>query len=104
MTFAGAWLLPLVVRAPEDEKFTHRPPASIAHLVEGFSKMKPDLLTIWQTGHLMFAGAMFLAPFAKSFRFATALVVFCGIRREPPLPDSWSALIFLFDLGGNIFY
>lgn len=82
MTFAGAWLLPLVVRAPEDEKFTHRPPASIAHLVEGFSKLKPDLLTVWQSGHLMFAGAMFLAPFAKSFRFATALVVFCGIRKK----------------------
>ncbi|KAL1868694.1 hypothetical protein Daus18300_005828 [Diaporthe australafricana] len=79
MTFAGAWLLPLVVRAPEDEKFTHRPPASIAHLVEGFSKLKPELLTVWQAGHLMFACAMFLAPFAKSFRFATALVVFCGI-------------------------
>ncbi|KAL2290933.1 hypothetical protein FJTKL_14855 [Diaporthe vaccinii] len=79
MTFAGAWLLPLVVRAPEDEKFTHRPPASIANLVEGASKLKPDLLTVWQSGHLMFACAMFLAPFAKSFRFATALVVFCGI-------------------------
>lgn len=82
MTFAGAWLLPLVVRAPEDEKFTHRPPAAIANLVEGFSKLKPDLLTVWQAGHLMFASAMFLAPFAKSFRFATALVVFCGIRKE----------------------
>lgn len=84
MTFAGAWILPLVVRAPEDEKFTHRPPASIAHLVEGFSRVKPDLLTVWQSGHLMFACAMFLAPFAKSFRFATALVVFCGIRKGPP--------------------
>jgi solute carrier family 45, member 1/2/4 len=87
MTFAGAWLLPLVVRAPEDEKFTARPPASIAHLVEGLGKMKPDLLTVWQSGHLMFAGAMFLAPFAKSFRFATALVVFCGIRRQPAFPE-----------------
>lgn len=87
MTFAGAWLLPMVVRAPEDEKFTHRPPASIAHLVEGFSKLKPDLLTVWQAGHLMFASAMFLAPFAKSFRFATALVVFCGIRKKSlPIP------------------
>lgn len=86
MTFAGAWILPLVVRAPEDDNFTARPPASIAHLVEGFSKMKPDLLTVWQLGHVMFASAMFLAPFAKSFRFASALVVFCGIRREPLSP------------------
>ncbi|KAK7739978.1 hypothetical protein SLS53_005572 [Cytospora paraplurivora] len=79
MTFLGAWLLPLLVRSPEDDKFTHRPPQSIAHLVEGFNKVKPDLLTVWQAGHVMFAAAMFLAPFAKSFRVATALVVFCGI-------------------------
>lgn len=97
MTFAGAWLLPLIVRAPEDEKFTHRPPASIANLVEGFSKLKPDLLTVWQSGHLMFACAMFLAPFAKSFRFATALVVFCGIRKETlfqPLSHLLGLLVF----------
>lgn len=103
MTFAGAWLLPLVVRAPEDEKFTARPPASIAHLVEGFSKMKPDLLTVWQLGHVMFASAMFLAPFAKSFRFASALVVFCGIRRES-LSPSWACFDFLFSLKTEIVY
>ncbi|KAF3764932.1 MFS general substrate transporter [Cryphonectria parasitica EP155] len=79
MTFTGAWLLPLFVRAPEDERFTRRPPQSIAHLVEGFSKHKPDLLSIWVAGHVLFASAMFFAPFATSFRFATALVVFCGI-------------------------
>lgn len=79
MTFLGAWLLPLLVRAPEEDKFTHRPPQSIAHLVEGFNKVKPDLLTVWQAGHVMFACAMFLAPFARSFRVATALVVFCGM-------------------------
>lgn len=81
MTFAGAWLLPLFVRAPEDESFTPRPPQSIAHVVEGLNKVKPDLLSVWVTGHALFAGAMFFAPFAASFRFATALVVFCGIRK-----------------------
>lgn len=88
MTFLGAWLLPLLVRAPEDDKFTHRPPQSIAHLVEGFNKVKPDLLTVWQSGHLMFACAMFLAPFARSFWVATALVVFCGMRERTLHPSS----------------
>lgn len=81
MTFTGAWVLPLLVRAPEDEGYTARPPQSIAHLVEGLEKIKPELLTVWITGNILFASAMFWAPFATSFRFATALVVFCGIRK-----------------------
>lgn len=80
MTFAGAWLLPLFVRAPEDEGFTRRPPARIAHLVSGLDRLKPELLTVWVVGHALFASAMVFAPFATSFRFATVLVVFCGIR------------------------
>ncbi|KAJ4394536.1 hypothetical protein N0V93_003755 [Gnomoniopsis smithogilvyi] len=79
MTFTGAWLLPLFVRSPEDEGFTARPPQSVAPLLEALAKVKPDLLTVWVTGHLLFASAMVFAPFAMSFRFATVLVVFCGI-------------------------
>lgn len=86
MTFTGAWVLPLLVRAPEDEGFTARPPQSIAHLVKGLEKIKPELLTVWITGNILFASAMFWAPFATSFRFATALVVFCGIRKCHPSP------------------
>lgn len=81
MTFTGAWVLPLLVRAPEDEEFTKRPPQSIAPLLEGLHKLKPDLLTVWIAGHVLFASAMVFAPFASSFKFATALVVFCGIRK-----------------------
>lgn len=81
MTFTGAWLLPLFVRAPEDEGFTARPPQKIAHVVEKLEKAKPELLTVWVVGHILFASAMFWAPFATSFRFATVLVVFCGIRK-----------------------
>lgn len=79
ITFIGAWLLPLLVRSPEDEGFTARPPESIRGLLETFQKYKPDLLTAWIWGHLMFAAAMFLTPFAKSFRFATLLVAVCGM-------------------------
>ncbi|OLN94318.1 General alpha-glucoside permease 2, partial [Colletotrichum chlorophyti] len=79
ITFLGAWLLPLLVRSPDTDTFTARPPQSIAPILEKFSKHKPDLMTAWICGHLMFAAAMFLAPFAASFRFATFLVAFCGL-------------------------
>lgn len=79
VTFVGAFLLPSLVKSPDEGSFTARPPASIATIVTKFSKYKPDLLTAWIAGHLMFAGAMGLAPFAASFRFATILVAFCGL-------------------------
>jgi solute carrier family 45, member 1/2/4 len=79
ITFLGAWLLPLLVKSPDDEAYTHRPPKSVARILEKFQKYKPDLLTTWMIAHGMFAGAMFLAPFATSFRFATVLVCICGL-------------------------
>jgi solute carrier family 45 protein 1/2/4 len=41
--------------------------------------MKPDLLTAWVWGHLGFSAAMFMAPFARSYLFATVLVAICGL-------------------------
>lgn len=79
ITFAGAWILPMFVQSPEDNAFTHRPPQAIAGFLTRFNKVKPDLLTAWMLGHLMFAASMALAPFATSFRFATVLVCLCGM-------------------------
>ncbi len=79
ITFVGAWVLPFIVKSPDDESFTHRPPQSIKHVVEKFNKYKPDLLTVWTCGHATFAAAMFFAPFATSFRFATVLVCLCAL-------------------------
>ncbi|KAF4972210.1 hypothetical protein FZEAL_9638 [Fusarium zealandicum] len=92
ITFAGAWVLPMLVRSPEDTSFTHRPPQAIVGCATRFSKVKPDLLTAWMVGHLMFAGAMSLAPFAASFRFATVLVCLCGI---PWTLAMWAPSAFL---------
>lgn len=92
VTFLGAWLLPLLVKAPDDDGFTPRPPQSIAKVVAGANKLKPDLLTVWIGGHLLFAGAMFLAPFAQSFRFASVLVAFCGM---PWAIVSWAPTAFM---------
>ncbi|GKT48303.1 general alpha-glucoside permease [Colletotrichum spaethianum] len=79
ITLLGAWILPLVVKSPDDNNFTARPPQAMAPYLDKFNKNKPDLMTAWICGHLMFAAAMFLAPFAQSFRFATFLVAFCGL-------------------------
>jgi solute carrier family 45 protein 1/2/4 len=79
ITFAGAFILPVLVESPEDNKFTPRPPHALSAFLDRFAKFKPSLLTTWIAGHLMFATAMAMAPFATSFRFATALVCLCGL-------------------------
>ncbi|KAL8416642.1 hypothetical protein RB596_006978 [Gaeumannomyces avenae] len=100
ITVLGAWILPLLVRSPDDSDTSipdptlpgtssqqeqgplailhHRYP-TLAHLLARFSSSRPDLLSVWICAHLMFAASMSLAPFASSFRFATALVALCGI-------------------------
>ena len=79
VTFSGAFLLPFLIRSPDDGGFTPRPPTSIAGFVTKMAEYRPDLLTAWFAGHFIFAGAMIFAPFAASFRFATVLVAFCGM-------------------------
>jgi len=77
--FMGAMILPQLIKSPEEKSFTARPPAAIAEIVTVFQKYKPDLLSAWICGHLMFSSAMIFAPFAHSFRFATILVAMCGL-------------------------
>ncbi|KAH6674050.1 sucrose transporter [Plectosphaerella plurivora] len=92
VTFLGAWILPLMVQSPDDDNFTHRPPQAVASFLEKFSKLKPTLLNIWIAGHCMFSAAMCLAPFATSYRFATFLIVFCGL---PWTIAMWAPTTFL---------
>ncbi|KAH8676829.1 major facilitator superfamily domain-containing protein [Tricladium varicosporioides] len=79
VTFTGAFLLPFLIKSPDEGGFTARPPPAIAGLVTKVNKYKPDLLTAWIGGHILFSCAMVLAPFAHSFRFATFLVALCGV-------------------------
>lgn len=83
ITFIAAFALPLIVKSPEEKAFTLRPPAAIAELVTKLTKYQPSLLTAWICGHLMFASAMLLAPFAHSFKSATTIVAFCGLYVLP---------------------
>lgn len=79
VNFIGALLLPQLVKSPDNEGFTSRPPVAIAGIVENFNKSKPDLLTAWIYGHILFTCTMIFTPFARSLRFATFLVATCGI-------------------------
>jgi solute carrier family 45 protein 1/2/4 len=79
VSFAGAFFLPMIVRSPTDETYTHRPPRAMAGILERLDAMKPDLLTAWMCGHLMFSAAMFMAPLARSFVSATVLMCICGM-------------------------
>lgn len=82
VTFAGVWILPLLVQSPDGSSFTdaQRLPRPVTGFLLRFHQRKPDLLTAWILGHLIFAGAMLLAPLAStSFRFATLLVCICGM-------------------------
>lgn len=85
ITFIGSVLLPYVVRSPENDaksgqrNFTPRPPPALAPLASVLNDAKPDLLTAWMLSHIIFAGAMFFAPFVRSLHMATVLVSICGI-------------------------
>ncbi|TLD23075.1 hypothetical protein PspLS_07608 [Pyricularia sp. CBS 133598] len=96
ITFLGAWLIPPLVRSPEDDdedddgipatsqaswsqRFLRSWFPGAARSISQLNHLKPDLLTVWTFGYIMFAFAMFMAPLASSFRFATILVALCGI-------------------------
>lgn len=79
VTTTGAMFFPMLIKSPEESQFTHRPPAAIAGLLTKFNKYKPDLLSAWICGSLMFSCTMIFAPMAHSFRFATTLVGLCGL-------------------------
>lgn len=92
VVFAGATILPILIRSPDEENFTQRPPAAIAAALTKFNKYRPDLLTAWIFGHLVFSSSMILTPFAQSFRFATFLMALCGI---PSALSSWAPATFM---------
>ncbi|KAK0761019.1 hypothetical protein N5P37_005961 [Trichoderma harzianum] len=92
VSFVGAFFLPMVVRSPDDDSYTHRPPRAMAGFLEKLNSMKPDLLTAWICGHLMFSAAMFMAPLARSFISATFLMCLCGI---PWAIAMWAPTAFL---------
>ncbi|SPO00925.1 related to sucrose transporter SUT1D [Cephalotrichum gorgonifer] len=92
ITLASSFFLPLLVRGPKDMDFTPRPPRAIAGIVRRLGDLKPDLLTAWMCGHLGFSAAMLMAPFARSYKFATFLQAMCGV---PWAMTAWAPPTFL---------
>ncbi|KAI1617716.1 major facilitator superfamily domain-containing protein [Exophiala viscosa] len=85
ITFGSSVLLPYIIRSPEgpQEKFTPRPPASLAKAAQTIlvkaHKLQPDLTSAWMYSNLLFAVITIYAPFVRSLAAATALVAFCGV-------------------------
>jgi len=92
VTLIGAFVLPILIKSPDEMGFTQRPPAAIAAIATKVNKYKPDLLTAWIWGHCLFSCTMVMAPLAHSFRFATFLVTMCGF---PWVLASWAPNTFL---------
>ncbi|CAF9928070.1 MAG: hypothetical protein ALECFALPRED_003940 [Alectoria fallacina] len=98
ITFVASILLPFVVQSPDMSRsrpFTPRPPAFLgpfAPLVTALDKRKPDLPTAWQFSHIIFAGAMCMAPFVRSLQMATVIVSICGI---PWALACWAPFAFM---------
>ncbi|RDA96083.1 hypothetical protein CP533_5869 [Ophiocordyceps camponoti-saundersi (nom. inval.)] len=79
ITFIGAFVLPMLIRSPEDERFTPRPSPIVARFLGAVGDRRPDLATAWMCGHVVFAASMAFAPLATSFRFATLLMCLCAL-------------------------
>lgn len=79
ITLTGSLVLPLLVRSPDEAPYTLRPHPALASVLKFCEGKRPDLLTTWICGHVVFAIAMMFAPFAKSYRFATVLVCLCAV-------------------------
>ncbi|KAL6715789.1 hypothetical protein ACLMJK_006750 [Lecanora helva] len=94
ITFLGSVLLPLVIQSPDSDRrrFTPRGPPTLTPILTALNNNKPDLLTAWQWSHLIFAGAMCLAPFVRSLQMATIIVSICGI---PWAVACWAPFAFM---------
>ncbi|KAF3185015.1 hypothetical protein TWF788_004843 [Orbilia oligospora] len=82
VSLLGSITLPWVVKSPpSDTEHKRRPPkiALITKTLRAIKPFKPSLTMAWMVSHIIFAVAMSLAVFADSLKFATVLVVLCGI-------------------------
>ncbi|KAM3543141.1 hypothetical protein ARSEF1564_003946 [Beauveria bassiana] len=92
ITLTASLVLPLVLRSPDEATYTQRPHPALAAVLKICKGSRPDLLTAWICGHVLFAVAMMFAPFATSYRFATALVCLCAV---PWAIAGWAPSAFL---------
>ncbi|KAI9894661.1 MAG: hypothetical protein M1814_002017 [Vezdaea aestivalis] len=96
VSFISSILLPAFINAPEtNDQLRPRTPRTLSGLKTVARRLRltrPDLPTAWRISFFIFAGAMILAPFARSTLFATVLVTFCGV---PWALQSWAPFSML---------
>ncbi|EPS44667.1 hypothetical protein H072_1349 [Dactylellina haptotyla CBS 200.50] len=90
VSLLGSITLPWIVESPKSDTVYKQKPhevdlltkfiAAVKPVLEYIKPYKPTLSTAWMVSHVIFAIAMSLAVFADSLKFATVLVVLCGIR------------------------
>ncbi|KAF7510665.1 hypothetical protein GJ744_006031 [Endocarpon pusillum] len=83
----AAVILPYMVESPKGApgtaSFTPRLSEGLSKAFEGVSlhvsKFRPNLVTTWMIGELLFASIMFCAPMVRSLVFAMAIVAAAGV-------------------------
>jgi len=81
ISFGGSIILPWFVKSATDEErpSTNSPPERLTEKVSILRKYQPDIPMAWALSQVAFGASMILAPFSKSFQFATTLIAFCGM-------------------------
>ncbi|ERF68569.1 hypothetical protein EPUS_04667 [Endocarpon pusillum Z07020] len=85
--FTAAVVLPYMVESPKGApgtaSFTPRLPEGLSKAFEGgclhVSKFRPNMVTTWMIGELLFASTMFCAPIVRSLAFAMTIVAAAGV-------------------------
>lgn len=85
--FVASVGLPLIVETPEEgsskSSFTPRPPRCLPKTVEKTllqaAMLRPNMVTTWMIGEMLFAAIMVCAPWVRSLKFAMILVAAAGV-------------------------
>lgn len=111
VTLISSIVLPPFVRKPDDERKSRHddsePPSQLTRiwqqtripllfsfLLEAIRPVRPPLTIAWAIGHVLFAFAMFCAPFVHSVGGATFVVGLCGL---PWAVTCWAPFALLGD-------
>lgn len=73
ISLAGSVVLPWIVESPDDDSPSKHDTATLLR------HYGVDITTAWGLSQVAFGASMLMAPFTRSFSFATTLVALCGL-------------------------
>ena len=81
ISLAGSIILPWVVESPDDDPLSSitEDPKSFSRTIDIIRRYRVDITTAWGLSQVAFGVSMIMAPFSRSFEFATLLVTLCGM-------------------------